>query len=278
MAQDVFTPRRDSRNSLNSLVVTLTPTRAQAFARCPQQYAETFDAQRDDGLNWRLQVGQYIHALVHQYNRTLMRGLEPDIDDVLMRVRPPLDPDHAGDDGDQHLRDVAYESILGYQKFLRKQEFTAIVGSEHYVRTPARPVLNVPDCAIVFAGRFDVVATRDAPTLDGFLSITCIDVKTGALTPELAEQPSSFIYAHLARHAYRVDDVEILQIAPRSGQWTSIRLTQAQIEAGTEFCRDMVAALKEGNFPPQPGGYCQHCRIVDRCPAHQSRPEWNTPF
>ncbi len=261
--------------------VTITPSRARAFARCPLQYSETFGATRPDDGRRHLQMGQYIHELADRYNKAVMAGRSARVDDVLEQTPLPL-PLRDGSDGESSVRDFGRESLEAYQSFLEDQHFAAVVASEHYVRTPPRPVIGAPGCSIVLSGRFDLIATRETASADdiaaGVLpSVVCIDVKT-ALSADLADHPSSAVYDHLARYAYRTDNVELMQVT-RTGQWTSVRLTPAQIETGVQFCRAMVAAVSTRQFPAHPGGQCDYCPLVSTtCPAHQPRPGWDTAF
>ncbi len=262
------------------LTVTITPSRAQAFARCPLQYSETFGAARSNDTSRHLQVGQYIHELADRHNKAVMAGGTPSIAEVLERVAIPAQLRDGGD-GNSYLRDLGRESLEAYRAFLEDQGFAAIVASEQYVRTTPRPVAGVPGCAIVLSGRFDLIATRvsaspDKIDIGTLTSVTCIDVKT-SLNADLSDQPSSAIYDHLARFAYGADDVELMQVT-RTGQWTSVRLTSAQIENGKHFCRRMVAAVQACHYAPRPGGYCDYCPLVATCPAHQPRPGWDSEF
>ncbi len=278
MMRQALTPMPRSQSDLT---VTITPSRAQAFARCPLQYSETFGQAPGDDTSRHLQIGQYIHELVDCHNQMVLAGHEPSIDEVLERVLLPAQLRDGGN-GEMHLRELGRESLEGYRGFLADQRFAAIVASERYVRTPPRPVAGVPGCAIVLSGRFDLIATRvsasrnDNIEANTLASVTCVDVKT-AISADLADQPSSAIYDHLARFAYQTDDVELMQVT-RTGQWTSVRLTPTQIEVGKDFCRRMVAAIHARQFPACPGGQCDYCPLVSICPAHRSRPGWDTAF
>ncbi len=263
------------------LTVTITPSRAQAFARCPLQYSETFGNARPDDISRHLQVGQYIHELVDRHNKAVMVGRTPSIDEVLEQTPLPL-PLRDGGDGELYVHDLGRDSLEAYRAFLEDQRFAAIVASERYVRTPSRPVAGVPGCAIVLSGRFDLIATRVSASPDdsdgsALTSVVCVDVKT-SISADLADQPSSAIYDHLARFAYGADDVELMQVT-RTGQWTSVRLTPTQIEVGKDFCRRMVAAIHARQFPAYPGGQCDHCPLVSTiCPMNRPKPGWDTAF
>jgi len=264
------------------LTVTITPSRAQAFARCPLQYSETFGNARPDDTSRHLQIGQYIHELADHHNKAVMAGRTLSIDDVLEQTPLPL-PLRDGGDGDLYVRDLGRESLEAYRAFLEDQRFAAIVASERYVRTSPRPVAGVPGCAIILSGRFDLIATRVAASRDDIAndrlsSVTCVDLKTSIGTIDLADQPSTAIYDHLARFVYHeAEEVEMMQVT-RTGQWTSARLTPAQIEAGKDFCRRVVATVREGQYPPQPGGHCAYCSMTRTCPAHRPPPGWGSAF
>lgn len=263
------------------LTVTITPSRAQAFARCPLQYSAMFGGAHREDTSRSLQVGQYVHALVDRHNQLVLAGHDPSIDEVLAWVPLPL-PLRTGGDGDMDLRELGRESLTAYRLFLAEQRFAAIVASERYVRTPPRSVLGVPGCAIVLSGRFDLVATRVPAARedidnDRLASVTCVDLKASLGLVEYADQPSAAIYDQLARFAYGADDVELMLVT-RTGQSTSLHLTPTQIEAGKEFCRRMVASIREEQYPPRPGGYCDYCPVLATCPAHQPRPGWDSAF
>jgi len=268
-------------NSRADLAVTITPSRAQAFARCPLQYSETFGTTRPDDTGRHLQIGQYIHELTDRHNKAVMAGCTLRIDDVLDQTPLPLQLRDGGE-GDLYVRGLGREFLEEYRGFLEGQHFAAIVASERYVRTPPRPVAGVPGCAIVLSGRFDLIATRVVASHDEIesntlRSVTCIDVKT-SISADLADQPSSAIYDHLARFAYQTDDVELMQVT-RTGQWTSVRLTPTQIEVGKDFCRRMVEAIHARQFPACPGRQCDYCPLVSTtCPVHRSKPGWDTAF
>ncbi len=255
------------------LVVTITPSRAQAFAGCPYRFAH--DKKRFDIANRPLQVGQWVHELMHDYNRARMNGREPMIDDIIARKAPPALFIDAGTD-EQWIIDIGYASLRGYRAFLEAQGFSIILDAERYVRTPTRSVAGVAGCAIVLSGRVDAIAMREDR------SIACIDVKTGLVPTrtQLAESPGSFIYHHLARYAYGADDIDIVQVNPITGQWTSARPTEGQLTAGKDFCRAMATAIKEQSYPPQPSDVCAYCALAERiCPAHHvQRAGWDTAF
>ncbi len=257
----------------NQLVVTITPSRAQAFAACPYRFAH--DKKRFDIANRPLQVGQWVHELTHDYNRACIEGREPVVDDIIARTAPPALFMDAGDD-ERWIIDIGSASLCGYQAFLEAQEFSIIRDAERYVRTPTRPVAGVAGCSIVLSGRVDVIAMREDR------SIACIDVKTGMVPTrtQLAEAPGSFIYHHLTQYVYDADEMDIVQVNPITGEWASARLTQAQLEAGKGFCRAMAAAIKEQSYPPRPSDMCAYCPLAERlCPAHHvNRAGWDTAF
>ncbi len=257
----------------DGLVVTITPSRAQAFGVCPYRFAH--EKKRFDAANRHLQVGQWVHELTHDYNLVRINGREPMIDDIIARKAPPALFMDAGDD-EHWIIDIGSASLRGYRAFLEAQEFSIIIDAERYVRTPTRPVAGVEGCSIVLSGRVDVIAMRDDR------SIACIDVKTGMVpTPtQLAEAPGSFIYHHLTQYIYGADEVDIVQVNPITGQWASARPTKSQIEAGKDFCRAMAAAIKEQSYPPHPGDACSYCVLAERiCPAHQvQKAGWDTAF
>jgi hypothetical protein len=255
----------------DQLVVTVTPSRAQAFSTCAYRFAH--EQRPFDATNRALQMGQWIHEVIHYDNLARMDGREPPADEVVAH-RPPPAPLVGGNDEDRAL-DIAAGHLRGYRAFLEAQGVETILDAERYVRTPTRPVAGVERCAIVLAGRFDVIAARG----DG--SVACIDVKTGNVPTRtrLAESPGTFIYHHLTDYTYGARAIDIVQINPLTKEWADVRLDERQIEAGKDFCRRMAATIKERSYTASPGDYCAYCTLAPRCPAHQTgRDGWNTAF
>lgn len=259
------------------VVVTITPGKADAYSRCPRQFADMFAGMNDrrqlNATTQAQQRGQYIHALIHRYNRALMRSQEPDVDSILASVPPPMSYLDAGSE-EHGIVDLGRDSLIGYQTFLVTQNVERVLGAEQYVRTPDRIVATTSDCAVVFSGRIDCVARR----IDG--SLVCVDVKTGSLPSpiDLAEQPSTFIYRHLVHYAYGNERVEIVQVTPQQCHWVSTILTAEQEEESKQLCRDMAIAIKQQAFPQRTGPQCGHCAIITTCPAHQPHDAWDNVF
>jgi len=257
-------------------VIVITPSRVRDYAACPYKFAH--DARRFDPGNRSLQVGVWIHELIHVYNLTRIDGREPRIDDVIAHKAPPALFMDGGDDEERVLA-VASDSLHGYRAFLEAQNIDRILDAERYVRTPPRPVVGVPDRSIVISGRFDVVGLREDR------SLACVDVKTGRVPTrtQLAAAADSFVYWHLAAYAYGdVSDghaIDIVQMNPLTGDLSSVRLTEDQIREGRDVCRRMILAIKQRSFPPRPADHCAFCALASECPAHQARPDgWDTAF
>ena len=265
MAQSTYVPWWEA-DDVTTIVVT--PTRLQTFARCPLHYHETFDPTWSNAPSRAVLVGQYVHALIQRYNTILMTGCDPVDDDLLARVCPPP---ALRDTGTTPVTDVGRESLAAYRTFLHAQELTTIVDAERYIRTPGRPVLHVPRCAVIFSGRLDVVGQRDDDTGPTSRALTSIDVKTGMLDADLAAQPATWVQDHLLRFAYGVERIEHIQLGLPSGRWVSARLTPDRIEGGIALTRRFVASIKEGAFEATPGPWCGYCAVVDRCPIYRDR-------
>lgn len=257
MAQSTYVPWWEARGVTT---VSITPTSAHRFARCPLAFS-VHDSQRSDpSMERHLRRGHYIHAVIHCHTERAIAGEMPTVDDVLARVPVP----HPCDD-EALLLDLARRSLVGYRDFLIEQGYTALVSSEEYVRTPGRTVVGLPASAVIFSGCFDTLATS-APGTD---HLACIDITTGAIEDDLADLTSSFVYDLLVKFAYNIERVEIVQLNPVTGQWARAALTEAQIAAGAATCRAIVAATKEVAYVPRIGPHCVYCAIVARCPAHQ---------
>ena len=257
MAQSTYVPWWEASGVTT---VSITPTSAQRFARCPLAFS-AHDSQRPDlSVERHLRRGHYIHAVIHCHTERAIAGEMPTVDDVLARVPVP----HPCDD-EAFLLDLARRSLVGYRDFLVEQGYTTIVSSEEYVRTPGRMVAGLAASAVIFSGCFDTLAT----SAQGADHLACIDITTGAIEDDLADLASSFVYDLLVKFAYSIERVEIVQINPATSQWARAALTEAQVAAGAATRRAIVAATKEGAHAPRTGSHCVHCAIVARCPAHQ---------
>lgn len=269
MSVTLSTP--DLGNTTAQVIVTITPSKAQAFATCPYRYAN--DRKPFDATTRSQVYGEWIHDLVRAYNIEARGGHEVAIEKIIdQKPAPPSLCDT--DDGAEWSVSTAAKSLTGYRHFLEEQEIGAILDAERYVRTRPRPVLGIPRCSLVFAGRFDVAVRRQ----DG--SVCCVDIKTGAIPPpaKLATAPASFVYHHLTAYLYDTDRIAIAQINPITGRWASVQLTTQDVAAGKDFCRRMVAAAQEQAYPATPCESCAYCTLASTCPAYAERDGWNTPF
>jgi len=255
------------------LIVTVTPSSLDAYGRCPLQYHEVFGKQ-NLGANRAIQRGTYIHRLADHYVKARIAGDALSIDATLARVSPPVSFQDGGDE-ERAILDAGREALIGYVAWLDAQEFASLLASERYIRTPPRPIRDVPGAQIVFSGRADLMA-RSAT---GSLEVTDLKMTTVAAYDELLAAPSSWVYRHLAAFAHDIEDIEIVQVAPTSGQSTRVRLGPAQIAAGVALARAFAASALSDRYPPQIGAYCGYCEFVDRCPGHRGRPGMAmTPF
>ncbi len=262
IAQAIPSPR--PLEGHDTLVVTITPTGAQAYGQCPLHFAEVFQKQPPHLANRAIERGKYLHALVHRYNRALIDGdgSPLGLDEVIARVAVPRAFSDGADDETAAIT-YAREQLYGYTAWLDEADFAAILGAEQYVRTPARRVTGVEGTAVVFSGRIDLVALgRDN-------RLVLADVKASSvLAPDaLQVAPSAFVYRHLGVWAYGNDDIDIVQVVPATGQTSRAHLIVDNIEAGTALCRAMVASIAAQSFPPSPGEYCAYCAYAPECPA-----------
>lgn len=248
----------------DALVVTITPTGAQAYGQCPLHFAEVFSKQAPHLANRAIERGKFLHSLIERYNRVLIEnnGFPMSVEEVIVRVPVP----RAFRDGGEEERTAltyAHEQLYGYREWLKEQEFSAILAAEQYVRTPARRVTGVEGAAVVFSGRLDLVA------LDRANRLVLADVKaTSILAPDaLQTAANSFVYQHLGAWAYRNDDIDLIQVVPSTGHMARAHLTPSDIEAGAALCRSMVAAVAAKVYPPRPGEYCAYCAHAPACPA-----------
>ena len=258
MAQSTYVPWWEQ---LDIMTVVITPTRLQSYGQCLLNYAKVFGKKPFDGANPHTQYGTYMHALIHRYNQVRIAGCEPRVDEILAQVPPSVIGFDVGDE-ESRLIEFGRQSLIGYEQFLRDHRYGQVIAAEQYVRTPGRPMAGIPGTAVVLAGHFDVVAapdgvdrpdqhaSQDLSSVPGENHIACIDVKTRSVFDDLGEQPSSFVYDHLARFAYGVERVDIIQLVPHIGQWTRGRLTAAAIEAGRALCYSLVASVKQQPFLP----------------------------
>ena len=69
---------------ITPITVVVSPTRLQAFSRCPRQYAESQHIPYDPSP--AQQRGTYIHELVRAYNQSLLRGANPDVEHLLAKT------------------------------------------------------------------------------------------------------------------------------------------------------------------------------------------------
>ena len=185
------------------------------------------------------------------------------------------------------------QALAGYAAFISFNRLTIAGEPEQYVRIPARRVANLPGCRLVVTGRIDVVCSRqtdredDSSTYQVNLSQApiCLDVKTGRLqaqtADDLADAPSSWVYQHLMAYAYGHGDCEIAQLQLLDGTFVSTHLSSAQIDAGKNMCRDMIAAVQSQVYTPTPGAHCGYCpnSIQSVCPTqNRAKPGWEGPF
>lgn len=241
MVQSTYVPWWETRAVTT---VSITPTSAHRFARCPLAFS-AHDSQRPDlSMERNLRRGHYIHAVIHYHTERAIAGEMPTVDGVLARVLVT----HPCDD-EAFLLDLARRSLVGYRDFLVEQGYTALVSSEEYVRTPGRTVAGLPASAVIFSGCFDTLGT-DVPGAD---YLACIDITTGAIEDDLADLASSFVYDLLVKFAYNIERVEIVQLNPATSQWARAALTKAQVATGTATCRAIVAATKEVAHAPRTG-------------------------
>ena len=250
----------------DTLVVTITPSHAQAYGQCPLYFSAVYQARPPHLATRAIQRGRHVHSLIERYTRALIEGHPLGVDAVIARVPVPPAFRDGGDD-EQDAIDHARVGLRGYETWLEERRFATIVAAEQYFRTPPRPVAGVDGAALVFSGRVDLVAlTRDN-------TLALVDFKSSSiLTPEaLHRAPSSFVYRHLGMWAYGHDDIEISQVVPATGHEVSVRLEPGHVEAGAALCRSMMASIKEQSFPARPGAYCAYCDHAARCPAFAGR-------
>jgi len=263
MAQSTYVPWWD-KSAITT--VTITPARANTWARCPLR--RNARVEEDDGDRLSIWRHRYVRALIHTYSTVLIAGERSTIDAIIAAV--PL-PDIPGDDGDDATltMDLARASLSGYRTILDATGAGPILDVGRTVRTPGRSIAGRPDCAIILAGRFDVVAVRNdrrtgehggrcAPGD----AIVCIDIAQNVPEADLGDRPASYVYDHLARFAYGIHEVEITSAAPGIGRWSSAILTEAQREAGEHLCRAMVMAAHETAHRARTDGYSEDRAIA----------------
>jgi len=251
----------------DSLIVTITPSKASAYGQCPLYFAEVYEKQTPSFTNRSIQRGRYLHAVIERYNKARIDGDTLGRDDIIARV--PVPPTLLTDGDQWDAVGYALEHLYGYEAWLDKQDFAALLAKEQYIRTIPRPVTNVNGAFVIFSGRIDLVAlTREG-------TIAFVDVKAShVLAPEaLQTSLASFVQRHLGVYAYNVEDVQICQVVPATGQMSRARLAVHDIEAGTALCRSMVSSIKNRRFVEQPGEHCAYCSYASRCTAFAGRIE-----
>jgi len=255
-----------SRRPAAPLTVTVTPSALAAYGQCPLYFQQVYRTQ-DHSANRAIQRGQYVHRLADTYTKSVIDGRALSVDAVLSRVPVPA-AYQDGADEERAILDTGREALIGYISWLDAQEFAQIISSEQYIRTPRRAVRDVPGAEVVFSGRADLTCLDKT----GMLVVADLKATSVAGPDELLASPSSWVYRHLAAFAHAVEDIEIVQIVPTTGQSTRVRLGSEQIEAGATLVRALCRATVDGQYPPIVGQYCSYCDYVDRCPAHSGRP------
>lgn len=266
MVPTVFPAPARPRVGHDTLIVTVTPSKAAAYGQCPLYFREVHEKRAPHVENRAIQRGQYLHALLERYNQARIEGRRMGVDEVIVRVPMPTSFRDSGDDERDAIA-FARASLRGHELWLDEQDFAALVSAEQYIRTAPRSVAGVDGAAIVLSGRIDLVAL----TRDGL--ITFVDFKSSNIPPAevLQASPAAFVQGYLGEYAYASDNIEILQLVPSTGQTSRVRLTGRDIEAGAALCRAMVKSIKDDSYPPHPGSYCAFCDHAVDCPAFTGR-------
>jgi hypothetical protein len=169
-----------------------------------------------------------------------------------------------GAERETELLEYAYAALTGYRAFLAQQELT-ILAVEEFIRTAGpRPVRGVPGGSVIFSGRLDAVASRTSAPVPVYL-----DIKTRLGTADdLAAALSTYVYSLLVGYQYGVDGgVEVIHLAPNSGDWVAVTLDVEQLEQGAQACRDMVRQVLAAEYPATRCRCCPWCDAADDCPA-----------
>jgi len=209
MARSTFVPWWELPNVT---AVAVTPARARCFARSSLPQTPALTSEAHDGSDGVMQRDQYIHEIIHRYNMALMAGNRSAVDTIISSL---LVPDTLPDANGRIHRssDVARAALDGYQTFLDTEGIDTVVDSARSVRTPGRSILDLPDRAIILAGRIDLVGARRREVVRrgvdggdiglGFgEALACVDIETRLLTGDIVDDPASYVYDHLTRFAY----------------------------------------------------------------------------
>lgn len=260
----VRSPRAQVTSEL--LTTTITPSSLAAYGQCPLYFREIFEG-RGFTTTRAIQRGQHIHRLAAAHASSRIEGGTPSIDKTLNRVSPPLAFMDGGEE-EESIFQEGRDALLGLDAWMQAQEFTQILATEQYIRTVRRPVAGVPQAGIIFSGRADLVCLTHTG------GIAVIDLKLTSIPgpDDLLKSPASWVYRHLALHAYDTQEIQIIQLVPSTGQSTAVRLGAEQIERGAVLARALCGAAQSGDYSPHIGPYCSYCDYVDRCPAHAGRP------
>jgi hypothetical protein len=249
----------------------ITPRQADQFAQCPLRFAEGGDSGGSKALQW----GAAIHELLKIDGRRQLGGYGQLDPDELVR-RGSIS---AACRDDAEYVALARSCVTGFRAFITDQALE-VLRVEEFVRSADRDIAGMPWLKVWFSGRIDMVARRPNGRL------VLVDVKTGYHVPaplDLAELPSTFVYSYLglclrsqqpAIAASCTRDIEVLQVLPHKGEWTSTQLNEPEMTAGRGLVRRMVLAMDGASFMPTPGQHCAYCPISDRCPGRPPRAEW----
>jgi len=244
-------------------VVTLTPSQADLFDRCPLQYAARY-VQRtvaDMGQETpHTSMGESVHTCLYHFHkrgghRRYARGDMATLLDQCWRHDGYTDAEQ-----EAAFRAKAGRMCAAYHAASR-EDMVHHLGHEVFLSAQVR----LAGIRLRVRGKLDRLSVWP----DGHLEV--VDYKTGLAVSsgaDLADALAPFLYLLLVRHAYPAyDRVDVSHLYLGSMAKVTIADDHERRLAGKERLLQAVAAIARGDFPPRPNAFCRLCPVRDTCPA-----------
>lgn len=246
-----------------SRIVTLTPSQADVFDRCPFQYGARYGLGCRPGprpCTAHTSMGESVHACLYHFHKRggHQRHAREDIVGL-------LDQAWRGDGYDDReqeasFRRAAREMCEAYYDWTR-DDAVRHLGHELLLSAEFR-----------LAGfRLHVRGKLDRLSLwpDGRLEV--VDYKTGRVAPspaDLAEGLAPFLYLLLVRRAYPAyERVAVSHLYLATGANVTVDYDESQRALGKARLVEAVAQIATGDFQPRPNAFCPSCPVRHLCPA-----------
>lgn len=246
-----------------SPVVTLTPSQADIFDRCPWQYGARY-VQRLVPDAWPptpyTAMGDSVHACLCHFHR---RGGHPRYarDDMAGLLDQSWRRDgYADAEQEVAARAMAGRLCAAYYAASR-DEPTRHLGHELFLAAEFR----LAGVHLRVRGKVDRLSLWP----DGRLEV--LDYKTGTRVPseaDLADALSPFLYLLLVRRTYPTyDRVEVSHLYLREMARVTVAYDHDRCMACKDRLAQVVTQIARGTLPPHPNAFCPSCPVHDRCPA-----------